>query len=174
MFPMGDEFGNTQFGNNNPYCQDNEISWLDWTLLDKNREIFDFFKYMISFRKKHAVIRGTTAHCSCYFPDVSFHGAEPWNVDYSRESRLIGVMFSGKDKKGNDDIVMVITNAHWDGRDVALPALPSTLRWKLEADTGLGRDAIPRKGYSLPEVDKYIRMKGRSVAVLSAIGIFNH
>ena len=60
MFLAGDEFGNTQFGNNNSYCQDNEISWLDWSLLEKNKEIFEFFRYMIAFRQQHSVIRGNT------------------------------------------------------------------------------------------------------------------
>ena len=57
MFLAGDEFGNTQFGNNNAYCQDNKISWLDWSLLEKNHELFEFFKYMIRFRKEHRILR---------------------------------------------------------------------------------------------------------------------
>ena len=57
MFFSGDEFGNTKFGNNNSYCQDNEISWIDWSLLEKNKDLFEFFKFMIDYRKKHPVIR---------------------------------------------------------------------------------------------------------------------
>ena len=57
MFLAGDEFGNTQYGNNNGYCQDNEISWLNWNDLEKNRGLFEFFKYMIAFRQEHRVIR---------------------------------------------------------------------------------------------------------------------
>ena len=57
MFLAGDEFGNTQFGNNNPYCQDNEISWLNWEQLKDNEEIFEFFKFMIHFRKDHTILR---------------------------------------------------------------------------------------------------------------------
>lgn len=57
MFFAGDEFCNTQFGNNNAYCQDNEISWLNWNLKEKNNDIFEFFKFMIKFRKKHDIIR---------------------------------------------------------------------------------------------------------------------
>ena len=65
MFLAGDEFGNTQFGNNNSYCQDNEVSWLDWSLLEKNRELFEFFKFMIHFRKKHTVIRKKLPDAVC-------------------------------------------------------------------------------------------------------------
>ena len=68
MLLAGDEFGNTQFGNNNPYCQDNEISWLDWTLLDKNKEIFNFFKNMIKFRKSHPVLRDSIEPAKCGLP----------------------------------------------------------------------------------------------------------
>ncbi len=62
MFLAGDEFANTQFGNNNAYCQDNIISWLDWSLLEKNKGIFDFFQYMIHFRKEHRILR-TNVSC---------------------------------------------------------------------------------------------------------------
>ena len=57
MFLAGDEFADTRYGNNNPYCQDNLISWLDWSLLEKNRALYEFFRYMIHFRKAHACIR---------------------------------------------------------------------------------------------------------------------
>ena len=60
MFYAGDEFCNTQFGNNNAYCQDNIISWLDWTRLEKYQEIHDFFRYMIAFREKYPILRRST------------------------------------------------------------------------------------------------------------------
>ena len=96
MFFAGDEFGNTQFGNNNAYCQDNEISWLDWTLLEKNREIFDFFRYMIRLRMEHPILRENTAPCGMGFPFTSFHGARPWKQDFEWDTRLLGVLFAGK------------------------------------------------------------------------------
>ena len=71
MFFAGDEFGNTQFGNNNAYCQDNEISWLDWTLTEKNEEILDFFRFMIHLRRDHPILRQDTSPCSFPFPFTS-------------------------------------------------------------------------------------------------------
>jgi len=82
MFLAGDEFGNTQFGNNNAYCQDNVISWLDWSLLDKNRELFNFFQYMIWFRQMHRIVRIDTEKCSMNYPHISQHGLHPFWTDY--------------------------------------------------------------------------------------------
>ena len=73
MFLAGDEFGDTRFGNNNPYCQDNEISWLDWTRLDMNQELYQFFRKMIWFRREHAVIRSDQGLSETGFPAVSVH-----------------------------------------------------------------------------------------------------
>ena len=135
MFLAGDEFCNTQFGNNNPYCQDSIISWLDWGMIEKNREVFDFFKYMIALRKKHPVLRRATAPCSWDVPGISFHSEQPWNRDYSYHSRIIGVMFAGKDENNDDDIVFVAINAYWEPRSLELPRLPESLRWITLADT---------------------------------------
>jgi glycogen operon protein len=170
MFLMGDEFCNTQFGNNNPYCQDNEISWLDWGLLDQNRDVFDFFKYMIAFRKKHDVIRRKTEPCSCGFADVSFHGTEPFRPDFGPESRLLGTMFAGKDQKGKDDIVMMIINTHWETHLVRLPELPEGLRWQIAADTGAKKreDCIPRRRHVPPAAGRSLPVRERSVVVLAA------
>ena len=95
MFLAGDEFCNTQFGNNNAYCQDNEISWLDWSLLEKNREIYEFFRYMIAFRKKHSAIRGECSSSGLGFPTVSVHTNQPWDNNVTQESKFLGVMFAG-------------------------------------------------------------------------------
>ena len=79
MFLAGDEFGNTQFGNNNSYCQDNEVSWLDWSLLEKNRELFEFFKFMIHFRKKHTVIRKKLPETKIFINSI--FPVQKWRVE---------------------------------------------------------------------------------------------
>ena len=168
MFYMGDEFCNTQFGNNNPYCQDNEISWLDWSRLDTYRDNFDFFKYMISFRKEHFVLRRRTGQCSCGFPDVSYHGVKPWTPDFDPDSRLMGVMFAGRDMSGKDDIVMIVINAHWEEHGVDLPALPERLQWELEVDTDADVDCIVKKKKSAACAGKGLKIKARSVMILTA------
>lgn len=138
MFLAGDEFGNTQFGNNNSYCQDNEISWLDWSLLEKNKEIFEFFRYMIAFRQQHSVIRGNTAPCSCGFPPMSLHCIKAWDSNYVWDTRFLGVMFSGIDSIGRDDIVYLGINTFWKPLQIELPALPSSKYWIPAVDTGRG------------------------------------
>ena len=138
MLLAGDEFGNTQFGNNNPYCQDNEISWLDWTLLDKNKEIFNFFKNMIKFRKSHPVLRDSIESAKCGLPQVSKHGNKPWYLDPSEETRVLGVMFAGWNKEVNeDDIIYIAINAHWEKQYVTLPDLPIDIEWRIAVNTAM-------------------------------------
>jgi len=161
MLLAGDEFCNTKYGNNNSYCQDNEISWLDWSLVEKNRDIFEFFRFMIAFRKKHEAIRyKLPVPCICGFPDVSFHGRRAWEPDHSMDSRTIGVMFAGKDKSGTDDIVFLAVNAFWEEQLMQLPLLPENLSWVIAVDTA-GENWYPDM-----EADKELRLKPRSVKVL--------
>lgn len=107
MFRAGDEFLNTQFGNNNPYNQDNEISWLDWSLLEANRDIFRFFKGMIAFRKSHPSL------CRSRFwrEDISWYGVGP-TVDLSPDSRSLAFCLHGASQ--SDDDIYVIINAYWE------------------------------------------------------------
>ncbi len=136
MFLAGDEFCNTQFGNNNAYCQDNIISWLDWSRLDQNQDMFHFFQYMIRFRKNHRVLRATTGNGALGFPDVSFHGVEPWrDSPFGGQDRYVGVMFSGWERNAGSQIIYVASNAWWEDLEVRLPQLPASLSWEKAVDT---------------------------------------
>ncbi len=135
MFLAGDEFGNTQFGNNNAYCQDNITSWLDWNLLEKNRDIFTFFQYMIRFRKEHRVLRANVSDGACGLPDVSFHGVEPWHEHFEDHERYVGVLFSGWERDTGPQVIYVASNAYWEELRVNLPHLPASMCWELAADT---------------------------------------
>ncbi len=135
MFLAGDEFGNTQFGNNNAYCQDNITSWLDWSLLEKNRSTFRFFQSMIRFRKEHRVLRANLSNGACGFPDVSIHGVTPWKREFDSHEHYIGVLFAGWDQGSGDQLVYVASNAYWDTLDVELPRLPDGMSWHLAVDT---------------------------------------
>jgi len=106
MFRAGDEFMNTQFGNNNPYNQDNEISWLDWNQLDANRDVFRFFKNMIAFRKAHPSL----CRSRYWREDISWYGTGP-TVDLSSESRSLAFCLRGASQV--DDDIYVLINAHW-------------------------------------------------------------
>ena len=135
MFLAGDEFCNTQFGNNNAYCQDNATSWLDWDRLDQHRDIFEFFRYMIHFRREHKILRTNISNGACGFPDVSFHGAKPWVSQFAEYERYVGVMFAGREEGNPPQIIYIASNSYWEALDVELPALPEGLSWELAADT---------------------------------------
>jgi glycogen operon protein len=169
MFLMGDEFGNTQCGNNNAYCQDSPISWLDWDLLETNRDLFDFFKYMIAFRHRHTVIRRTTAPCSCGFPEISFHGEKAWGANLGQDSHLVAILFAGRDEDGKDDLVYLGVNAHWEDHTLELPPLPAHLFWQLEINTGEAnsRDCLPHPDRPLFTPEGGLWVGPRSVVVLT-------
>ncbi len=135
MFLAGDEFCNTQFGNNNAYCQDNITSWLDWSLLDKNRDMFEFFKYMIQFRKSHRILRTNVSNGANGFPDVSFHGTTPWCSKFADYDRYIGVMFAGQEQSFGPQVIYVASNAYWEDVSVTLPKLPASMYWEIAVDT---------------------------------------
>lgn len=145
MFPAGDEFCNTQYGNNNPYCQDNEISWLNWDMLEENLEMFDFVKFLIHFRKDHPLLRGKTSAARCGFPDTSMHSTEPWQEKFENFSHVIGIMFAGRDKDDkHDEIIYLAINAYWEKQSVHLPQLPQGMEWKLIVNTAETAISEPR------------------------------
>lgn len=136
MFFAGDEFCNTQFGNNNAYCQDNEISWLDWTRKDKFKEVYNFARFMINFRRWHPVLRHKTKPAECGYPDVSIHNGYPWNAGADSATRQVGVMYAGRNSNDTlDDIIYVGINTFWEERTVQIPPAPEGYIWRVLADT---------------------------------------
>ena len=122
MFFSGDEFGNTKFGNNNSYCQDNEISWIDWSLLEKNKDLFEFFKFMIDYRKKHPVIRKKLDNAVCGMEAMHAHDVNAELMEVPQNAKTLAVSFAGYDrKKGKDDLVYVAVNAYWEEVKITLP-----------------------------------------------------
>ena len=137
MFLAGDEFADTRYGNNNPYCQDNLISWLDWSLLEKNRALYEFFRYMIHFRKAHACIRKDLEPSYLGFPSMSLHGLTPWKPDLPESSHTACVLFSGYDDSlHKEDLVFLAVNTHWCSAALTLPQLPDGYTWKIAVNTG--------------------------------------
>ena len=166
MFLAGDEFGNTQFGNNNSYCQDNEVSWLDWSLLEKNRELFEFFKFMIHFRKKHTVIRKKLPDAVCGLGSLNTRN-EYGEPNIEKEARMLAVSFAGYDsEQGKDDIVYVAVNSYWEDTRIFLPDLQGRETWYLCVNTygdGAGRYVYP-EGEEVRIESEFV-MKPRSAAV---------
>ena len=136
MFLAGDEFCNTQFGNNNAYCQDNIISWLDWNRLEEYREIHDFARFMIHFRKAHPILRKDTKLAECGLPLISIHNGEPYRNHTDFNTHLIGIMYAGRNAEDTeDDIVFYAMNSYWEPLPVTLPKLPQGMRWKIVVNT---------------------------------------
>lgn len=144
MFLAGDEFCNTQFGNNNPYCQDNEISWLDWTMLEKHKDIFEFVKTVIQFRKDHPVIRSAQFPSHFGFPDISFHGIEPFSSSFETYDHYIGVMFAGHIDSEKEDIVYLALNTYWEDITINLPELPAGHYWYMAVNTNIPQMEKPQ------------------------------
>ncbi len=163
MFLAGDEFCNTQFGNNNAYCQDNITSWLDWSLLEKNQDMFQFFQYMIALRKQWRILRKNISGGTCGFPDVSFHGVSPWQPHFEDHERYVGVLFSGRETDGSYQVVYVASNAYWEALNVRLPALPPFLHWEIAADTWETQQVCR------PHRDRDFIIQPRSVKIFVAV-----
>ncbi|MCD7867045.1 MAG: Type II secretory pathway, pullulanase PulA and related glycosidase [Clostridiales bacterium] len=145
MLYGGDEFLNSQEGNNNAWCQDNPTGWIDWRGLKRNREVYDFVKDTIAFRRAHPILHMTgelqgADFKAAGFPDISFHGERAWYLNSENTCRLFGVMYCGayakKEDKTPDDMIYVGYNFHWENRSLALPNLPAGHCWKKIADTG--------------------------------------
>lgn len=136
MFFAGDEFCNTQFGNNNAYCQDNIISWLDWSRLEEFKEIHDFVRHMIQFRKEHPILRKMTKPSSCQFPEISVHNGTPFNASTDYKTKLIGIMYAGRNEEDTeDDMVFYCMNAYWEPLVMQLPVLPNGKHWHVDTNT---------------------------------------
>lgn len=143
MLYMGDECGRTQRGNNNAYCHDAEWNWFDWSLLEKEQDLFNFTKQMIAFRKAHPVLRSTEwmtgrdTVCSGY-PDISWHGVTAWKPDWSVNSHSLAFMLCGRHGQrmgGNGNFIYAAFNSWYLPLRFTLPVLPRRMQWYLYADT---------------------------------------
>lgn len=136
MFLSGDEFGDTRFGNNNPYCQDNETSWLNWNRLAENRKLYSFFKKMIWFRREHPAIRSNQEPSTTGFPAVSVHTNRPWDSAIGPATKALAICYAGKTSQG-EDLVYMALNVYWEDQKFELPKLPDGYEWRCFADTAL-------------------------------------
>ena len=162
MFLAGDEFGDTRFGNNNPYCQDNEISWLDWTRLDMNQELYQFFRKMIWFRREHAVIRSDQGLSETGFPAVSVHTDRPWERAIDQDTKALAVCYAGKTAQG-EDLVYLALNVYWEKQKFELPKLPPEYEWRCFADTAL--DGSGEENFSAAITEYWLHPRSSAVFV---------
>ena len=164
MFLSGDEFGDTRFGNNNPYCQDNAISWLDWKRLDTNRELYQFFKKMIWFRREHPAIQRDLARSETGFPAVSLHTDQPWVNPVDRETKALAVCYAGRMEQG-EDLIYLALNVYWEEQRFELPKLPESYEWRCFADTALDGTGQENGSVAITEY----RLHPRSAAVFVGV-----
>lgn len=178
----GDEFGNTQNGNNNMYCQDNEAAWIDWTLLNKNRKLMEFVRSLIALRRKHPILHQEKEmramdYIYCGLPDLSFHGTKAWQPDLSYYSRELGVLYCGKyvpvSRRQFDETFYIIYNMHWEQHEFGLPNLPVNMKWSFLLATD---PAVERKGKFakieealILENQRILTLPPRTVCVLKAV-----
>jgi len=139
MLLSGDEFANTQYGNNNAYCQDNDVSRLDWSMLEQNRELFEYVKKLIAFRHRHPVLYARQydfGHNGTGYPELSFHGLTPWEHDWNKHTLTIACLWAEDRKKfgtKKDTFIYLAINAHWEDHEYQLPILPAGFQWRTEA-----------------------------------------
>lgn len=165
MLYAGDEMGKSCGGNNNPYCQDNEISWLNWSDLSKNHSFYIFVKEMIAFRREHRVLhmreeprQMDILGAGC--PDLSYHGLEPWRVDTSYNSRQFAFLYGGAYGKEGESDLYVACNMNWDDRIFAVPYVDKKKHWVQIISTN--EDECGKR------MERVIKVAPRSVLVLES------
>lgn len=160
MLLSGDEFGNSQEGNNNAYCQDNIIGWVDWRAFKTNKGFFEFVKEIIAFRKQHKVFHNknrlrTMDYLSLGCPDISFHGTKAWYPDFSSYSRTLGVLLFGHYVvEQNDESYFIIYNMHWEAHQFDLPGIGGIKEWKkiITTEQEIEQKIIKKEKFQLEEI----------------------
>ena len=162
----GDEFGNSQNGNNNCYCQDNETGWVDWRGIERNHEVFEFAKTLIAFRKNHSILHldenlTTLDRYGYGYPDLSYHGEEAWKVQWESDNRYVGMMYCGKSAGGEEgDYIYIAYNMHWNAHLFALPSIANHV-WVCQLSTE--QNVVL---YNEEKRMEYIDIAPRSISIL--------
>lgn len=171
MLLMGDEFGRSQHGNNNAYCLDSPISWVDWNLAESNGALQSFVRALIHFRHRHPALRVNRFEGppSALLPCSSFHGSTPWNPDWSDESRQLGWLMSADHAapSAGVDIVYVATNMAHYATWFELPGCPEGYEWQLCFNTGDPHSPVAEN--PTPFSDSGLLVGERSVVILQAL-----
>lgn len=174
MLTAGDEFCHSREGNNNAYCQDNAVNWLNWKQTETNREFLEFVKAAIALRKSHPILHKPDEltqmdFIACGYPDLSYHDKEAWRLSVDRISREAGVMYCGNyakiDRVKDDDFFYIAYNMHWEDKELALPSLPAGMRWEKVMDSEDG--CVVSDGL---KIERSITVKGRSIQILQSFG----
>lgn len=178
LLRAGDEFCHTQKGNNNPYCQDNDITWLNWENLETKKEFFQFVRKLIRIRQEHPVFSREgelkmTDFLSCGYPDLSYHSEEAWRARPEGGGHQLGVMYCGeyalKQDGKADDFFYIAYNLHWQKHEFALPKLPEGREWELLLSSEPqmeGAEAVPEGNKTKKAGNKLVvELPARTVSI---------
>lgn len=174
MLLAGDEIGNSQNGNNNPYCHDSELTWVDWSGLRGSRELREFVRKAIAYRKSHKKLhQKQELQCADYqssgYPDLSFHGERAWYADFEQSGRGLGGMYCGS-YAGEQDFLYIAYNFNWIAQEFALPQLPKGMDWYRAMDTSLKESFIPAEEQERLDGLKSFQVSPRTVIILEGRG----
>jgi glycogen operon protein len=171
MLLAGDEFGRSQGGNNNAYCHDSELSWVDWGLAAEHADLLRFVRNLVAFRRLHPAVRARRHPTGdpvggLGVPNVSWHGRLPDQPDWSAESRLLAVMHTVADPA--PDSVLIVANMHWAPAEIAPPDPPAGYGWHLVADTAAAPPGDSYEPGTEPPLAGVLPVAPRAVLVLTA------
>ena len=177
MIYAGDEMANSQEGNNNAYCQDNEIGWTNWSESEESIKMHEFVKAAIAFRKEHRILHAThevedTDYKALGIPEVSFHGKLAWVVNEKEKSQQIGILYCGEyERNANgkpDEYLYIAFNMSEKKKELALPHLPRKMKWEIAVDSSTkGGSGIYQKKAAMPVgQDKKLVVPARTVMIL--------
>lgn len=167
MLLSGDEIRRTKRGNNNTYCQDNKLSWLDWNLIRKHKDILKFTQKIIDFRKAHPILHQSKFATKEGCKGLSWHGTKIGSPDWSDHSHSIAFLYDGRVLTPIDDDIYVAVNAFWSPLKFEIPPSPSKRKWKLIIDTAkdFPKDIIYEKKAKYYKENNYT-LQPRSIVVL--------
>ncbi|QDT75589.1 glycogen debranching protein GlgX [Lacipirellula limnantheis] len=164
MLVMGDEVRRTQQGNNNPYCQDNELSWFDWDDLERHADLLRFTRELIAFHQRTALFRSRPFWSEPGAPQITWHGVELNQPDWGEGSHALAYELVGPD---GAEHLYVAFNAYWESLEFALPSLPQGAAWRRLIDTALeSPNDISSSPISLTTGQRNYRCEARSSLVL--------
>ncbi|GAB4510265.1 MAG: glycogen debranching protein GlgX [Anaerolineae bacterium] len=174
MLLMGDEMGRSQTGNNNAYCHDSPLTWLDWSLLEKNADLFDFTRHCIAFRHAHPVLRSKDHfhhqdRVGSGYADISWHGTRAWYADWADYVLTLAFLLDGEHAMNGaymDDSIYVAMNMHWDSHEFEIPGLPEGQFWHVFVNTGDDHGVHPPGEEPRLKDQRHILIGARSVVIL--------
>lgn len=175
MLFAGDEFARTCQGNNNPYCQDNDISWLNWKWSKKGQELYEFTKALIAFRREHRILHMPQQFKMMDYgavgrPDLSYHGSRAWYPDMDTYTRHVGVLYCGEYARyatgEADEDIYVAYNIHWEEHEFDLPRPSRKKVWKRVIHTSCGELPYVAEEPEMMEDQKKLVVSPRSIVVL--------